>query len=241
MTSKGRKRLILLDYDGTLLPLQRRIDRSFLPPTTRGMLRRLARRHRVVFVTGREVRDLLRLAGALKGMGIIGTHGLEVHGIPGLRLADKARLGRLMRDREALVKALRLEFSGEPQVFLQIKRYALSAHFPHHGRGEAGRIARFRRVVRRVASKDLWEFQAGKHMIDLRPRGFSKAAAVEKLLKLHPGWPVLYAGDDRSDRPVLKVLRGRGLRLGVGPVIPQRDCDLWFPTPRSFVDWLKDY
>jgi trehalose-phosphatase len=63
VTSKGRKRLILLDYDGTLLPLQRRIDRSFLPPTTRGMLRRLARRHRVVFVTGREVRDLLRLAG----------------------------------------------------------------------------------------------------------------------------------------------------------------------------------
>lgn len=238
LPEKKPKRLILLDYDGTLLPLHRRIDRSFLPPTTRRMLRRLSQKHPVVFVTGRDLRDLRRLAGPLQGMGLIGTHGIEVSGLPGLRLAPTPLLQRFIQDRKRLVTALRGEFAPDQGVFLQVKRYALSLHFPHQGCDEEKLRARFRRIVRKEGTKGLWEFQIGKHMIDLRPKGFSKAMAVRELLKRFPGREVLFAGDDRSDLPVFRLLRGKALLVGVGPVVKAEDCNLWFPTPAMFVRWL---
>jgi trehalose-phosphatase len=235
---KKLQRLILLDYDGTVLPLKRRIDRSFLSTPTRGILSALAKRHRVLFVTGRDSRDLRRLAGPLKGIGIIGTHGVEASGVPSLRLADSSRLNLLLRDRRRLVLELKKEFLPDRKVFLQVKRYALSLHFPHPGQDEDDLRKRFRRVVRSFGTKGLWEFQIGKHMIDLRPKGFSKAKAVRALLKLYPNREILFAGDDLSDLPVFKLLRGRGLRVGIGYVIAKKDCDLWFPAPRNFVKWL---
>lgn len=238
MPLKKTQNLILLDYDGTVLPLQRRIDHSFLPTPTRGILTRLAKHCRVIFVTGRDLRDLRRLAGPLKGIGIIGTHGVEVSGVPRLHLTKASRLNLLAQDRKRLVLELKTEFSSEPKVFLQVKRYALSLHFPHPGQDEEDLRKRFRRVVRRFGTKGLWEFQIGKHMIDLRPKGFSKAKAVQKLLKLYPNHQVLFAGDDLSDLPVFKALKGKGLRVGIGRVIRQKDCDLWFPAPRHFVKYL---
>lgn len=238
MVTFASRKLFLLDYDGTVLPLRRRIDRSFLPPTTRGMLLRLAKRHRVVFVTGRDLGDLRRLAGPLPGIGKVGTHGLESSGVPGLRLAPPTRLRALMRDRAVLVREVRRAFKGDSGSYLQVKRYALSMHFPHHGRGEAEKIARFRSLIRRHATKGLWEFQSGKHMIDLKPKGFSKTRAVAALLKLYPGREALYAGDDRSDLPVLRFLKGKGLRVGIGNVVKRSDCDLWFPNAPAFTRWL---
>jgi len=132
---------------------------------------------------------------------------------------------------------LKKEFLPDRKVFLQVKRYALSLHFPHPGQDEDDLRKRFRRVVRSFGTKGLWEFQIGKHMIDLRPKGFSKAKAVRALLKLYPNREILFAGDDLSDLPVFKLLR-RGLRIGIGHVIDEKNCDLWFPTPRNFVKWL---
>lgn len=232
-------RLILLDYDGTLLPLKRRIDRSFLPTALRRLLSRLSRRHRVIMVTGRDLRDLRRLAGPLKGVGKVGTHGIEATGVPGLRLSLPAKRRRFINDRRRLAAALKREFAREKGVFLQVKRYALSLHFSHQERNEAAFQARFRRVVRRLGTPGLWEFQAGKHMIDLRPHGFSKGQAVRTLLRLYPNHRPLYAGDDRSDLPAFRVLGRKGLRVGVGRVVPRKACDLWFPTPKSFVSWLE--
>jgi trehalose 6-phosphate phosphatase len=239
MPMKKTPRLILLDYDGTILPLKRHIDHSFLSTPTRGILSGLAQRHRVIFVTGRDLRDLRRLAGPLKGIGIIGTHGVEVSGIPRLQLAEKSRLNLFIRDRKNLASELKKEFTIDPGVFLQVKRYALSLHFFHPGQDEEDLRERFRRVIRFFGTKGLWEFQIGKHMIDLRPKGFSKAKAVQALLKLYPNREILFAGDDLSDLPVFKLLKGRGLRIGIGHVIDEKDCDLWFPTPINFVKWLE--
>jgi trehalose 6-phosphate phosphatase len=238
MPPKKQSRLLLLDYDGTVVPLQRQIDRSFMPTPTRGMLKRLARRHRVIFVTGRDLADLTRLAGPLKGIGKVGTHGIEVEDIPRLHLAPKERLRRFMKDRRVLVAALRKEFTQDKTVFLQVKKYALSLHYPHQGAEERQLRIRFRRVVRRYATPGLWVFQTGKQMIDLRPKGHSKAAAVRALLKMHPDHAPLFAGDDLSDLPAFRALQGKGVRVGIGHVIQRKDCDLWFATPQAFVKWL---
>jgi trehalose 6-phosphate phosphatase len=241
MPSKKPRHLILLDYDGTLLPLKRRMDQAFLPPGTRQVLQRLARRHKVVFVTGRDLRDFQRLAGPFKGTGKIGTHGIESSGILGLHLAPNNKLKQWMEDRKRLVVGLHTEFATDQGLFLQVKRYALSLHFPHQKQDEETLRARFRSVIRRLGTKGLWEFQTGRHMIDLRPRGFSKQKAVRALLRLYPNDRAIYAGDDLSDLPVLKFLKGRGLRIGIGPVISKNDCDLWFPKPATFINWLRDF
>lgn len=234
--------LLLMDYDGTLLPLKRHIHQSYLPVATRRLLARLANRHQVVLVTGRDLGDLRRIAGPLRGIGKVGTHGLEVEGLPGLRLASPTRLKRLERDAAGISKAVTSAYGRTPGVHVQVKRYALSLHYARDLAGKKGERnfrAGFRRLVRRHGTAGLWQFQGGKAMIDLRPRGFSKANAVRALKRLFPTHPVLFAGDDLSDLPALKAVGKRGIRIGIGRVVPRKACDLWFPTPGSFTGWLK--
>ena len=233
-----------MDYDGTLLPLKRHIHQSFLPTATRRLLARLAKRHRVVLVTGRDLGDLRRIAGPLPGVGKVGTHGLEVEGLPGLRLASPARLKRLERDAARISKAVTAAYAGIAGVHVQVKRYALSLHYARELAGKKGeRVFRagFRRLVRRHGTAGLWQFQGGKAMIDLRPHGFSKAKAVRALKKLFPTHTVLFAGDDLSDLPALKAIGPKGLRVGIGPIIPRQDCDFWFPNPGAFKKWLNRF
>ena len=82
---KPRARLIVgLDFDGTLAPMARRPHQASLPPETRALLRRLARKRGaiVAVVSGRGLADL-KSRVKVPGAYMAGNHGLEIEG-PGL-------------------------------------------------------------------------------------------------------------------------------------------------------------
>ncbi len=172
----------------------------------------------------------------------MGTHGVETSRIPGFSLSTPGLRKRLVRDRRRLTRALRREFAGEPGLFLQEKRYALSLHYARlkpSPRSEQSLIRRFRAVVRRQGAKGLWTFQDGRDMVDLRPAGFSKSKAVGLLIRRFRGARMVFAGDDRSDWGALARLGKKGLRVAVGPHVPARLCDKRFASPAAFLRWLK--
>jgi len=232
----------MFDYDGTLTPLRSNVDRSFFPASSRRLLERLAHRHKVVIVSGRDLDDLRRLAGPLKGIGLVGTHGAETRGIPGFSLSSRSHQKRLSRDRKRLMTALRRDFKGVRGIFLQEKRYALSIHYAVWT-GNTGKIreiqSKFKKVVRHNGDMRFWTFQSGRAMLDLRPRGFSKSSAVRQLLKRFPNHVAMFAGDDRSDRGALAALGRKGLKVAVGKHIPNRLCDRRFPSPSAFLRYLQ--
>ena len=71
--------LILLDYDGTLVPIRSRPSLARLDEQHRATLARLhGGRLRLAMVSGRSVRNLRERVG-LEGIGYCGVFGLEVH------------------------------------------------------------------------------------------------------------------------------------------------------------------
>src|SRR5262245_21318332 len=79
LRQKGR-RLLLLDYDGTLAPFQVRRDRAHMPPGTLRLVRALAASPRtsVALLSGRPVLELEKLVGD-RNLRVhwIGEHGWE--------------------------------------------------------------------------------------------------------------------------------------------------------------------
>src|SRR3546814_13966152 len=93
--------LVCLDFDGTLAPIVQRPDGARLAPAMLDRLARLAVLVPTAVVSGRDLGDL-RSRLPLSGIGMVGTHGVEiahadgsVERVPGLERSD-ALLGTLV-------------------------------------------------------------------------------------------------------------------------------------------------
>jgi trehalose 6-phosphate synthase/phosphatase len=71
------KRLLLLDYDGTLVSFAERPERAAPPPVILGLLRQLAAtsRNRVALVSGRRREDLESWFGTIDRLWLVAEHG----------------------------------------------------------------------------------------------------------------------------------------------------------------------
>ena len=114
--------LLLLDFDGTLVPVNDDPDAVSLDPLVRRVLRRLAR-HRgssVYIMSGRRLADLRRRV-KIPGVRLLGLHGWERRGAT-LPPAQK----RLLRQAK-LWLAQRLP--ALPGIAVEDKGYALAVHY----------------------------------------------------------------------------------------------------------------
>ena len=83
------------------------------------------------------------------------------------------------------------------------------------------------------------QVQYGKAVIDARPFGVDKGAAVVRLARQHPfaGRTILFGGDDTTDLDVFRVLPQLGGRgFSVGRRFP--GAEHVFASPRLVRQWL---
>ena len=73
---------IFLDYDGTLTPIVEKPELAILSDSMRKTIGRLVSRFSVTIVSGRDVNVIAKLV-AVKGLGYVGSHGLDIVGSPG--------------------------------------------------------------------------------------------------------------------------------------------------------------
>lgn len=233
--------VLALDYDGTLAPLKPKPHLARLDAAGRRLLRRLRRAgFPVVLVSGRDTASLARVSG-LPRFPMVGVHGFEARNLPGFRPASPAAVRRHRAlARRLYAQALR-EFR-EPGLYVERKPFSLGLHWRGAGLSaeEERRLqARFRRWVRAHAGARHLAFQEGKKILEAKPRGFDKGAALRALRRRFPGRRLLYAGDDRTDLHAFRALRRGDLAVGVGSAVPPRLCDRHFPSPASFKRWLS--
>lgn len=239
----SRPLLILLDYDGTLTDFKKNPEHSRISPKTRSLLRRLRKKHPVLFVTGRYIDSLVKVSG-LRDFPVVGTHGFEGRRLPGgLRLAHPKLEKRFRKEAARLWKALQILSRRFPGIHIERKPFSSTLHF--RGLDFAPAVVRrlngdFKALFRKAVTPRIWKLQAGKQMIEAMPKGFSKGKAVRAILKRFPRHLPLYAGDDIGDISVFKVLVKKGLRIAVGKRIPKRHSDLRFEKPEDLIEWLKN-
>ncbi|MFZ5801629.1 MAG: trehalose-phosphatase [Candidatus Omnitrophota bacterium] len=216
---------LICDYDGTLTPIVSRPSEAKLAFRVKETLRRLAcaSRTRVAIVSGRNLRELVRLVGLPK-IDYVGNHGLEQ------RIRCRRRVdpwaARLVGPVLNLARELRAALRPIPAAWVENKIYTLSVHYR---RVKTSEVAKVRRIVERTWSRfsgsSLFRLKKGKKVWEIRPRRgrTDKGKAVRALLKTLPStWrkraTVVYLGDDQTDEDAFRVVHrsGIGIRIGAG-------------------------
>ena len=204
---------LYLDFDGTLADIALHPDEVVvsepLPELLLALRERLA--GAVAVITGRALAGVdaliepARLAGA-------GLHGAE------LRLHD----GAIMqtgdpRGAGSLVQALRGRFAGDGRLVIEDKGAAVALHFRRAPERAEECIA----AMRALAATPALEILVGNQVVEARPRGANKGAALAALAERAPfaeRAPV-FVGDDVTDEDGFRVaqqLGGYGVKVGAG-------------------------
>lgn len=218
---------LFLDFDGTLAPLQDDPDAVGLPDGGAELLLGLSERlgGALALVSGRDARDLSkRVPNALWRAG---NHGDMVIP-PG---TDKP--SHVESAPSELLEAARAFAEQREGVRLEEKARVICIHFraaPQY----AEEIAQ--RADQLAAAVGGYKTQRGKDIVELKPKGVDKGAAIERLLteEAFRGRRPLFIGDDTTDEDGFIVCIHRGgtaVKVGEGKTLaPHRlssTDDVW--------------
>ena len=120
--------LILLDYDGTLVPITSRPEKAIISPSAQNLLSKLNQLPGVTIgiISGRSLSDLKKMVG-IKGLIYAGNHGIE------WEIGGKKGKLKILQGAEGNLSKIRMELNIISRKFkgaiLEDKEYILSVHY----------------------------------------------------------------------------------------------------------------
>jgi trehalose 6-phosphate phosphatase len=220
---------LFLDLDGTLLDIAAAPDKVVMPARLIDALARLsvALDGALAVVSGRTLTNIDRLLSPLR-LPVAAEHGAVIR-LPSTKID---RLSQRRRPPQAWIKQLRQAVSGWEGVLIEEKTYSVALHYrlaPH-------RVVVVRKLAMSLvrAAPNRFELLTAKRAFEIRPKGITKARAVEVLMEQHPfrGRLPVFVGDDVTDEDGIEIaheLGGLGLNVD----------SAFGGQPRTVRDWLK--
>jgi trehalose 6-phosphate synthase/phosphatase len=210
--------LLLLDYDGTLMPFARAPDLAMPDRELRNLLKALAAKPgiSVHVVSGRSRDTLQRWLGDLP-VGLHAEHGLWSRMAPSdawvqTDMSEHAWLAGVRRILDDVTAAT-------PGSLVETKTASLAWHWrmaePDLGAERA--IELWRRLEAHLGDGPA-ELLRGEKVIEVRPRGVHKGRVVERLLAAAqlPLPTIVAMGDDSSDDDTFRALPPEAITISVG-------------------------
>jgi trehalose 6-phosphate phosphatase len=210
----GASDALYLDFDGTLAGLAPRPDGVSADDALRALLERLCARQggALALVTGRRLEALDAILGGPRYAGA-GLHGLEWRVASGRTISpsDPAAARRY-------VSALRERFGSDPRIVVEDKGAAVALHF----RQAPERAKECIGAMEETVAKTDFEILRGHAVVEARPRGADKGAALRALAGHAPfkGRRPVFVGDDVTDEDGFRAAQdagGYGVKVGPGP------------------------
>lgn len=207
--AKSKKRLFLLDYDGTLTPIVNNPMDAIPSQRLISILTSLTRDpHNAVYVvSGRDRPFLNSFFGALP-IGMSCEHGVFFR--PCGEGRDWEMIGAEVAAKwKDLVLPVLQEFASRtPGSMIEVKEVNLSWHYRNadedFGLWQAKELAVH---LQDMAQKLPIDVIHGKKVIEVRPSNINKGATVRKALALHPDSDfIMCMGDDRTDEDMFCAL-----------------------------------
>jgi trehalose 6-phosphate phosphatase len=196
---------ILTDVDGTLAPIAARPEQAAVPAGATRALELLGERYGLVgCVSGRQAEEARRLVG-VAGIAYAGNHGLELL-LPG---DDGPRPDPSLRGNEGRAAEFVAELGEAPLDGHGLRLEDKGPIQALHWRGAANEDAAEAKAeeIAALAGRAGLEPRWGRKVLELRPPGGGKDAAVRALLAGRPIAAAVYAGDDRTDLDAFRRLR----------------------------------
>ena len=206
--------LIASDFDGTLSPIVADPASALAAPGASAALARLgAAVGTVAIITGRPAAEAIALGGFadVPGLIVLGHYGAE-RWQAGVLVAAPVP-GGIGVARRALPELLAA--AGAPDgTTLEDKGTALAVHTRQAADPE-GTLTRLREPLATLAASAGLTLEPGRFVLELRPPGTDKGAALRALAGERAARSVLYCGDDLGDLAAFAAVRE--LRAGGVP------------------------
>jgi len=215
----ANRRLLILDYDGTLVPFARRPQQAFPPAAALDLLNALGAdsKNRVVIISGRSAENLERWFGTVQGLWLVAEHGTELRD-PSAPKWEILRPQSTSDWKTTVMPILEHFVDRTPGSFVEEKKYALVWHYrmaePEFGEWLANELVSMLEAM--LAETELRAFR-GEKIVEVKPVWANKGEAVERLLSSYADPDFIFAaGDDRTDEDLFNRLPERAWTVHVG-------------------------
>ncbi|MFW5813818.1 MAG: bifunctional alpha,alpha-trehalose-phosphate synthase (UDP-forming)/trehalose-phosphatase [Spirochaetota bacterium] len=212
------RRLIFLDYDGTLVPYRDRPDRAVPDEDARSLIARLSedRNNDVVLISSRGREFMSRYLGDLH-VGLIASHGVWIRRAGG----EWEQLVPVTAEwKEELAPIMQLHADRTPGSRFEEKEYGLAWHY----RGSEPdlafvRVAELRDALLSMSANHNLTLFEGNRVLEVKSSLASKAQAAAAWFEHDDYGFILAAGDDQTDEEIFaSVPEGaHTVRIGLGP------------------------
>lgn len=201
---QAKQKLILLDYDGTLVdyastPDKARPSEKILKPLL--LLASLPQTN-VVIITGRAGDDIDHFFGSMP-LEIIAEHGAMIK----MRSGWHQLMDNTDEWKESLLQLFKEFVAGCPGSFVEVKKFSLAWHY--RNAEEQPGLKSSRALLNKLNKiKDSYGLAVveGNKVIEIRRSGVNKGKAVEFLIGRQSYDFILAVGDDRTDEDMFKTL-----------------------------------
>ena len=205
--------LVAADFDGTLSPIVDRPDEARAHPGAVPALTALAAVvGTVAVITGRPPAAAVRLGGleTVPGLVVLGHYGWQ-RWQDGQLTAPASPPG--VDAARAALPGLLTEAGAADGTWIEDKTHALAVHTRRAADPDAA-LARLSGPLGELAGRLGLAAEPGRFVIELRPPGVDKGAALTGLVRERAARSVLFCGDDLGDLPAfaaVRALRARGV------------------------------
>jgi trehalose 6-phosphate synthase/phosphatase len=211
----ARRRLLFIDYDGTLVPFERRPHLAAPTEAVLNLLDTFAAdpRNTLVLISGRDKPTLEQWFGELP-IGMVAEHGMWLRETGG----DWHTTGSHSKDwKSSLLPVLLQSADRLPGAFVEEKEYSIAWHYraadPDQSRLVATEL--MDHLVHFTANIDVQVFQGNK-VLEVRNAGVNKGRAATHWLSRGEYDFILAIGDDWTDEDLFQSLPPEAYSLRVG-------------------------
>ncbi len=233
---QAEKRLIILDYDGTLKPFQ-------ASPSALAGLPSLKVRLLLGSLSQRKSTHVAVLSGRPRGVMNLWFKGLKIdlaseHGAR-VRIGGKWEIStnRIRKAKPAIRKIMEAYTASTPGSRIEEKEFSMVWHFRNVVPEVAyNRSTKLRHDLLKVLDDDALTVHLGNKTLEVKQRDIHKGMVVEKLMATYRPDFVLCAGDDFSDEDMFHALYSQAVTIKVGA--GQTDARFRVPTIDRLISLL---
>ncbi|MGP4016582.1 trehalose-phosphatase [Saccharopolyspora sp. 5N708] len=213
---RGRRPVLLLDFDGTLAPIRNDPTKVTMPVGSRQVLQALAELCPVAILSGRDLQDVRRRV-RVDGLWYAGSHGFELAGPTDEPIVQHD--GELaLPDLDEAERLLTIELETVAGVMVDRKRFALAVHYRNVRPDVVDHVIA---TVHRIGDAlPTLRTTHGRRVVELLPNiAWDKGRALRWLLArlgfTGPDVTPVFAGDDYTDEDALHEIHDDGIGVVV--------------------------
>ncbi len=209
---KAENRLIILDYDGTLMdfnvdPLSVIPDEELLT-----LLNGIKLKNKLVVISGRDKKTLNEWLSPLE-IDMAAEHGVWI------RKNEKWRVSRNLSKswKNKVLPVLMNLVDRTPGSFIEEKDYSLAWHYRKIDKDlSEKRIREYRDVLQYLTANLDLQVLEGNKVVEIKNAGVNKGKATRSWLRNQEWDFILAIGDDQTDEDIFKVLPESAFTIKVG-------------------------